>query len=423
MSGCAGFAPRAPRTRLACCVAPRATVTGRSSLRLRPVPPPALSVHTWPCAVEPDLLHALSHALYDGGPAVAILPRGPEHVLIAGAVQPAQPLERDDVALVVPTSGSAGRPKGVLLPAAALLASARLAHDRLGGTGQWLLALPPTHIAGVQVLVRSIVAGEAPVVLELPAGFDPAAFAERSRALTGDRRYTALVPTQLRRLLDGGGKVLSALRTYNAILVGGSAVPAELVTRARDEGVRIVTSYGMTETAGGCIYDGVPLAGVGIEVMTDGIIEVSGPTLAAGYRLDPAATEAAFMGGRFRTSDRGRIDRDARLVVLGRADDAILTGGVVVDPVAVETVLSTHPAIAAAAVVGRPDREWGERVVAVVVPVASGEVPALEDVRRWVADRLGAVQAPREVVVATTLPTLPTGKLDRSRVRETVRRG
>jgi o-succinylbenzoate---CoA ligase len=423
MSGCAGFAPRAPRTRLACRVAPRATVTGPSSLRLRPVPPPALSVHTWPCAVEPDLLHALSHALYDGGPAVAILPRGPEHVLIAGAVQPAQPLERDDVALVVPTSGSAGRPKGVLLPAAALLASARLAHDRLGGTGQWLLALPPTHIAGVQVLVRSIVAGEAPVVLELPAGFDPAAFAERSRALTGDRRYTALVPTQLRRLLDGGGKVLSALRTYNAILVGGSAVPAELVTRARDEGVRIVTSYGMTETAGGCIYDGVPLAGVGIEVMTDGIIEVSGPTLAAGYRLDPAATEAAFMGGRFRTSDRGRIDRDARLVVLGRADDAILTGGVVVDPVAVETVLSTHPAIAAAAVVGRPDREWGERVVAVVVPVASGEVPALEDVRRWVADRLGAVQAPREVVVATTLPTLPTGKLDRSRVRETVRRG
>ena len=422
MSGCAGFAPRAPRSRLAC-GGPRATVAGRSSLRLRPVPPPALSVHTWPCAVEPDLLHALSHALYDGGPTVAIIPRGPEQALIAGAVQPAQPLERDDVALVVPTSGSTGRPKGVLLPAAALLASARLTHDRLGGTGQWLLALPPTHIAGVQVLVRSIVAGEAPVALALPAGFDPAAFAERSRALTGDRRYTALVPTQLRRLLDGGGKVLSALRTYNAILVGGSAVPAELVTRARDEGVRIVSSYGMTETAGGCIYDGVPLAGVGIEVMTDGIIELSGPTLGAGYRLDPAATEAAFMGGRFRTSDRGRIDRDGRLVVLGRADDAILTGGVVVDPVAVETVLSTHPAIAAAAVVGRPDREWGERVVAVVVPVASGEVPALEDVRRWVADRLGAVQAPREVVVATTLPTLPTGKLDRSRVRDTVRRG
>lgn len=387
------------------------------------MPPPALSVHTWPCAVEPDLLHALSHALYDGGPTVAIIPRGPEQVLIAGAVQPAQPLERDDVALVVPTSGSTGRPKGVLLPAAALLASARLTHDRLGGTGQWLLALPPTHIAGVQVLVRSIVAGEAPVALELRAGFDPAAFAERSRALTGGRRYTALVPTQLRRLLDGGGNVLAALRTYNTILVGGSAVAAELVTRARDEGVRVVSSYGMTETAGGCIYDGVPLAGVGIEVGTDGIIELAGPTLAAGYRLDPAATKAAFMRGRFRTSDRGRIGRDGRLVVLGRADDAILTGGVVVDPVAVETVLSTHPAIAAAAVIGRPDREWGERVVAVVVPVASGEVPALEDVRRWVADRLGAVQAPREVVVATTLPTLPTGKLDRSRVRETVRRG
>jgi O-succinylbenzoic acid--CoA ligase len=224
-------------------------------------------------------------------------------------------------------------------------------------------------------------------------------------------------------LLDHGGKVLAALRAYDAILVGGSAVPAELATRAWDQGVRVVSSYGMTETAGGCIYDGVPLAGVGVEIGTGGTVELSGPTLAAGYRLDPAATAAAFVRGRFRTSDRGRIDRDGRLVVLGRADDAILTGGVVVDPVAVETVLSTHPAIAAAAVIGRPDREWGERVVAVVVPAASSEVPALDDVRRWVADRLGAVQAPREVILAATLPMLATGKLDRSRIRETVGRG
>jgi O-succinylbenzoic acid--CoA ligase len=179
----------------------------------------------------------------------------------------------------------------------------------------------------------------------------------------------------------------------------------------------------MTETAGGCVYDGVPLAGVGVEIGTAGTVELSGPTLATGYRLDPAATRTAFARGRFHTSDRGRLDRDGRLVVLGRTDDAILTGGVVVDPVAVETVLSTHPAIAAAAVIGRPDHEWGERVVAVVVPVASGEVPALDDVRRWVADRLGAVQAPREIVLAATLPMLPTGKLDRSSVRETVRRG
>jgi o-succinylbenzoate---CoA ligase len=385
--------------------------------------PFALSVHSWPCAVEPDLLQALSRALYDGGPAVTIIPHGPEQALISGAVEPTRPLERDDVALVMPTSGSTGRPKGVLLPAAALLASARLTHDRLGGTGQWLLALPPTHVAGVQVLVRSIVAGEAPVVLEAAGGFDPAAFADASRALTGDRRYTALVPTQLRRLLDHGGKAVAALQSYDAILVGGSAVPAELVTRAGEEGVRVVSSYGMTETAGGCVYDGVPLAGVGVEIGTDEKVELSGPTLAAGYRLDPAATKTAFVRGRFRTSDRGRIDRAGRLIVLGRTDDAILTGGVVVDPVAVETVLSTHPAIAAAAVIGWPDHEWGERVVAVVVPEASGEVPALDDVRRWVADRLGAVQAPREIVLAATLPMLPTGKLDRSRVRETVRRG
>jgi O-succinylbenzoic acid--CoA ligase len=387
------------------------------------MPPSALSIHSWPSAVEPNLLQALSRALYDGGPAVAVIPRGPEQAVISGAVRPEQPLERDDVALVMPTSGSTGRPKGVLLPAAALLASARLTHDRLGGAGQWLLALPPTHIAGVQVLVRSIVAGEAPVVLAVASHFDPVAFAEESRALTGDRRYTALVPTQLGRLLDHGGKVLAALRGYDAILVGGAPVPAELVTRAHDEGARVIRSYGMTETAGGCVYDGVPLAGVGVEIRTDGAVELSGPTLAAGYRLDPAATEAAFVRGRFRTFDRGRLDQDGRLVVLGRADDAILTGGVLVDPVAVECVLSTHPAIAAAAVIGRPDREWGERIVAVVVPVASGEAPGLDDVRQWVADRLGAVQAPREVVLAATLPMLPTGKLDRSRVRKTVRRG
>src|SRR5262245_47596565 len=214
--------------------------------------PPALSVHSWPCAIEPDLLQALSHAVYDGGPAVAIIPRGPERAVISGAVQPTQPLERDGLALVMPTSGSTGQPRGVLLPAVALLASARRTHTRLGGMGQWLLALPPTHIAGVQVLIRSIVAGEAPVVLEAERGFDPAAFAEESRAMTGDLRYTALVPTQLRRLLDCGGKALAALRAYDAILVGGSAVPNELVARARDEGVRVVSSYGMTETAGGC---------------------------------------------------------------------------------------------------------------------------------------------------------------------------
>src|SRR5215510_10342924 len=216
-----GNSARAPPARR-----PRTAPTGCSSLRLRPMSPSALSAHSWPCAVEPDLLQALSHALYDGGPAVTIIPHGPEQALISGAVQPTRPLERDDVALVMPTSGSTGRPKGVLLPAAALLASARLTHDRLGGTGQWLLALPPTHIAGVQVLVRSIVAGEQPVVLDLSRGFDPAAFAAGSQALTGDRRYTALVPTQLRRLLDRGETMLAALRSYDAILVGGSAVPA-----------------------------------------------------------------------------------------------------------------------------------------------------------------------------------------------------
>src|SRR5262245_21141992 len=133
MSRCEGFAPRALD---ASCLPkePRTAVIGRSSVRLRPMSAPPLSVHTWPYAVEPDLMHALSQALYDGGPAIAIIPPGPEQLLINDAVQPAQPLDQDDVALVVPTSGSTGRPKGVLLRAQALLASAQLTHDRLGGT-------------------------------------------------------------------------------------------------------------------------------------------------------------------------------------------------------------------------------------------------------------------------------------------------
>lgn len=382
-----------------------------------------LSIVNWPCPVEQELLPALRVALYEGGTALAVLPDGPAREPVAAAIKPALPLERDDVAAVVPTSGSTGMPKGVLLPSAALQTSARLAHERLGGPGQWLLALPPTHVAGLQVLVRSIVAGTAPVVLDLGAAFDPGAFAAATSTLTGPRCYTALVPTQLRRLLAAGGAGLEALRAYDATLIGGAAVPPQLVATARDQGVRVVTTYGMTETSGGCVYDGVPLDGVSCRVGTGGIIELAGPTIGAGYRLDQAATAAAFRSGWFRTSDRGWIDGDGRLVVLGRADDAILTGGVTVDPLAVEAALATHPAIEAAAVIGRPDREWGERVTAVVVPRRADDVPELDQLRAWVAQRLGVVHSPRELIVATSLPTLPTGKVDRSAVRKAVGRG
>src|SRR3954449_11625691 len=141
----------------------------------------------------------------------------------------------------------------------------------------------------------------------------------------------------------------------------------------------------MTETAGGCVYDGLPLGGGGVRV-GDGI-ELSGPTLALGYRLDPAATAEAFADGWFRTRDAGTL-RGGVLTVTGRLDDVVITGGVNVAPAAVEAVLRDHPDVADAVVVGRPDDEWGQRVVAAVVP-GDGRLPRLADLRAWVADRLG----------------------------------
>ena len=164
------------------------------------------------------------------------------------------------------TSGSTGRPRLVVLRPAALRASAAATAARLGGPGRWLLALPADHVAGVQVVVRALLAGAPPVVQDLRGGFRPAGFAAATARLGPGRRYTSLVPTQLLRLLDAGGAALDALLGYDAVLVGGAALDAGLRARAEAAGVRVVATYGMTETAGGCVYDGVPLDGVRIRL-------------------------------------------------------------------------------------------------------------------------------------------------------------
>jgi O-succinylbenzoic acid--CoA ligase len=169
----------------------------------------------------------------------------------------------------------------------------------------------------------------------------------------------------------------------------------------------------MTETAGGCVYDGRTLDGVRVRV-TAGGVELAGPTLALGYRRDPAATAAAFADGWFRTRDAGSL-RDGVLTVTGRLDDVVITGGVNVAPAAVEAALRDHPDVADAVVVGRPDDEWGQRVVAAVVPTG-GSTPQLADLRGWVADRLGAPAAPRQLHVIAEIPLLHTGKPDRRAV-------
>ncbi|MBM7806053.1 O-succinylbenzoic acid--CoA ligase [Geodermatophilus bullaregiensis] len=354
-----------------------------------------------PDAVLGTVLPAV-RACLDGTAPLAVLPAGPPAAAAREVLAPGEPLE-DGADLVVVTSGSTGRGRGVLLPASALRASGTATLDRLGGPGTWLLALPVSAVAGLQVLCRSVLAGTTPTVLG--PGEDLAAAGART---DGDRRYTALVPTQLRRHLD---REPDALRAFDAVLVGGAATDPGLLARAREEGVAVVTTYGTTETAGGCVYDGVPLDGVRVRADDEGIA-VAGPVLALGYRRDPEGTAAAFAGGEFRTRDAGSLGPDGRLTVTGRLDDVVVTGGVNVAPQAVEGVLREHPDVADAVVFGRPDEEWGQRVVAAVVPSA-GAAPDLTALRPWVAERLGPPSAPRELHLLDAVPTLHTGKPDR----------
>ena len=338
--------------------------------------------------------------------------------------QPGEDDPADPTALVIATSGSTGTPKGVLLPAAALRASAEATHRRLGGPGHWLLAMPAHHVAGIQVLVRSLLAGTPLEAVDGAAGFRPDGFAAAARRslAAGDRHYTALVPTQLRRLLDDPTG-LAALREFDAVLLGGAATPPALRERALAAGVRVATTYGMSETAGGCVYDGLPLDGVRVRVEESaagsGPVSLAGPTLARGYRGRPGA--AAFRDGWFRTGDLGRLDGD-RLEILGRADDVIITGGVNVAPVLVERLLAEHPAVREVCVLGVEDPEWGQAVLAVVVPADPAAPPASEELRALVRERAGAPSAPKRVEFLAELPLRGPGKPDRRALRATLGR-
>ncbi|MBV9097411.1 MAG: AMP-binding protein [Frankiaceae bacterium] len=314
-----------------------------------------------------------------------------------------------DVALVIATSGSTGVPKGVQLSAAALEASARATVDRLGLTGDdvWLSCLPWHHIAGLQVWLRARLLGSG---LRVQPRFDVSAFA--SAAASG-ATVTSLVPTQLRRLLDARVD----LTGFRTILLGGGKPPTGLVEEAQAAGAHVVTTYGMSETCGGCVYDGTPLAGVGVRVDDDGRIWLRGPMLTSGYRLRPGLTADALVDGWLRTADRGRLGADGALTVFGRLDDVIISGGENVDPSAVAEVLATHPSVADVAVVGVPDDEWGQAVAAVVV-LTAGETLSVADAREWCAERLPAAALPRHVVAVEAMPMLSSGKPDRAAVRE-----
>jgi O-succinylbenzoic acid--CoA ligase len=345
-----------------------------------------------PDAVAADLLRrlrpaALVHARPDGTSRVTRLD--------GGLSVPA------GTAAVVTTSGSTGAPRPIVLSAGAMDASARASVTRLGCADgdRWLLCLPLHHVAGLQVLRRGAVLGSRVDIVE---DFTVAAVAR------SDARWLALVPTMLVRLLDAGVDLAG-----RGILLGGAAAPPDLLLRARDAGADVVTSYGMTETCGGCVYDGVPLDGVEVTVRPDGRIAIAGSVVATGERgAEGATTPVVDDDGWFVTSDRGRWV-DGRLEVLGRADAVILTGGENVAAEAVERCLRDHPAVVEAGVLGVPDPEWGQRVVALIVPAGPGAPPTLDTLRAHVRERLGSAAAPREVHVVAALPHTSLGKIVR----------
>jgi len=306
------------------------------------------------------------------------------------------------VPLIVRTSGSGGHPKDVVLSRAALIASATATHERLGGPGQWLLALPPLNVAGLQVMVRSVLAGYEPAFAE-----DSLTLGEACAAMDGARKYVSLVPTHLHRLARAGE--LGQLAGFDSVLLGGAAAPADLLAEARAAGVRVVRTYGMSETSGGCVYDGLPLDGVQMRIARDGQVHLSGPTMFDGYSGDPEGTAAVLIDGWFATADLGEIDDEGRLHIHGRMDDVVISGGVNVPLPAVTEALRKCVGVVDAFAVGVEDHEWGQRVVACVVGDAT-----LEGLRDGVTTAgLSRSWAPRQLVTVSTLPLLPGGKVDR----------
>lgn len=357
-------------------------------------------------------LKALADALHGEGPAVELSADADGTLVVSAVETPGF----EDAAVVVRTSGSTGVPKATVLTVEALAASSVATALALKGEGQWLLALPLQYVAGVQVLVRSLFAGTRPWAMDLSAGFTPEAFTAAAQELTDKMRFTSLVPTQLQRLLDSpSAETLAVLRRFNGILLGGGPASPELLTAARDAGVRVITTYGSAETCGGCVYDGFPLEDVLARVDGDGRILLGGATLAAGYLGEPGLSADAFFeedGVRwYRTSDLGSIDANGKLTVLGRADDVIITGGVKVSATHVQAELERLDGVLAAFVAGVPSEEWGQAVAAYVA-VEDSSPGGIEGFTARRHDNLGRL-APKTVLAAGQLMMLPNGKPDR----------
>lgn len=366
--------------------------------------------------MNPDpALTALAAVLNGQGPAIEVLPgASPDGYVIeqVDAAEFAGLPGDDDIAAVVRTSGSTGTPKRTALPVDALAASSMATAETLGFEGQWLLALPLHYVAGLSVLSRSLYAGTRPWAMDLSVPFGAPGFTEAAGALTDRIRITSLVPTQLQRLLtDPAPETLAALKRFDAILLGGGRAPAPVLEAAGAHGLRIHLTYGMSETCGGCVYDGAPLPGT-LAREQDGRLWLGGPTLAAGYIGDPGLTAEHFTtdanGERwFATDDHGSV-ANGRIEVHGRADDVINTGGVKVSAGMVQRLLESVPGVSAALVLGLPDAQWGQLIAAAIV----GDVDEAT-VDGLIRTQLGRAAVPRRVLRLAALPLLANGKPDR----------
>jgi O-succinylbenzoic acid--CoA ligase len=341
-------------------------------------------------------------AIVDRARPTAVL-GGTDETLLAGGA----PVSTG-VAVVVATSGVGGEPKLVELHRVAVAVAVRTSAKRLGATSDapWICALTPAHVGGLLVLLRAAIL-TAPVTVH--ERFDPVRVVVDGEGAA----FVSVVPTMVRRLVEAD-LGLDGL----TLLVGGDALDPATAGAARSRGARLVATYGLTETCGGFAYDGVPLDGMEVRLDADGAIEVSGPTVMEGYRLDGAATGAAFTtDGWLRTGDLGAIDADGRLVVHGRAEHVIRTGSEQVWPEEVERVLADHPKVTDVAVTGRPDPEWGAHVCAFVVPRLVDDPPSLEELRAHGAEQLARFKLPRELELVPTIPRTATGKVRRGSLR------
>jgi O-succinylbenzoic acid--CoA ligase len=384
------------------------------------------------------LASVIGRALDGTGPAIAPMASGPEFIVtqtLAALLpdNPGFPLESNDIAIVSTTSGSTGTPRGVLLSQQALAASATAFGNRFGTNNRWVVSVPAHRIAGIMVLVRSWF-HNSPFEIDPSVGgartFQAAAFAATTmravRESNNDGRslMVSLVPTQIARLLESGSVGVEALQSYDLVLSGAAATPQPMLNKMRELGIKVSVSYGMTETCGGCVFDGRPLDGVNISLGTKddiepGRVRISGAVAASGYRLRPDLDAVSFISGQIQTHDVGKLDSSGLLHILGRLDDVVIVGGVNVSLSAVESLIRHHPAIEDVAVIDLQDELWGSIPIAYVVTRnhISNTSNLIAEIQSTIQEQISRAAVPRTVQFVTSLPMLDSGKIDRISLR------